>query len=95
MRLLPMTLIALCLAATPALADAKPTCWPMGESVGIFNWPGTPSTTCRDRAADQTPGVATLPRTSEARVSGKAASPAAGTSVTFSGEAYAGLAWAF
>ncbi len=83
--------LALCLPAALNAETAR-SCWQPGTAVGLFDWAGSPSTTCRDgtwtRAGDGT----TAPKPAPAPAKTRAAS--APTGFSFSGEVYVGLAWA-
>lgn len=87
----PVLMAACLVAAPPVLADGTAQCWTRTTAPGVFDWAGTPSTQCRDRASDAARTTAP-PATPRPAATGQ--TTPAGT-LTFSGEAYVGMAWAF
>jgi hypothetical protein len=67
----------------------------MDAGAGIFDWPGAPSITCRNRVSQQGPGPVAPPRTPKPEVAAKAGQTRSGNTITFSGEAYVGAVWSF
>lgn len=99
MKTLVLTLAAMALIASPAIAaDPTPAC---GAQNGVFNWADSPARACRDSSAraPSAPPSATKAARAEnttallASKNGPATKPSeAKTEFTFSGYAYAGIA---
>lgn len=93
--ILRASLVAGLVGATtaPALGVGAPPCarTQTQTPAGIFDWVGPPSTVCRDRASDAA-RTTSPPATPRPAATGQT-TPA--STLTFSGEAYVGMAWTF
>jgi len=83
--------------AAPVTAETPTRCWDKGVAPGVFDWPATPSITCRDGTAPSgTSAVQAGPSAETTRpAGGRTPSLTDDIRLTFGGEVYIGVGRVF
>lgn len=86
------------LLASPALGDGATKCWSYGDTPGLFSWPQSPSTACRDGVFVSGPrpeAASEQTAVDDEQIAPETGKTESETTFTFSGSAYVGIAAQF